>query len=267
MYTKMVSIPSLLLLVLALGVPLVTSAFQATSPKPQQQYTHHTALHMSSSPPSGPATPEEMFASAGWQPIKEELDTLPIFCCANKKGQPLQYNVNDETTMPFFYTDAKDAEAELTKAKAELSKEVADGLGIIPFPMGTAFELMAQNKAAIIPSVDALKAAGAPSNVEPLGQQVPLFCCMDIMQESPKSGKPVLPIFMVHAEAMAAMKEAVSRDGPTAGQAVVEDFEVVSLSLPRAVEILATNGQNAPKFHFLPPKESISYIQTYLEKE
>ena len=46
----------------------------------------------------------------------------------------------------------------------------AKGLDLIPFPLGDAFELMAQNKAIVIPAVEALQAAavsgGIPIRVE-----------------------------------------------------------------------------------------------------
>lgn len=200
-----------------------------------------------------------MFASEGWAEIRKDMDTIPIFCCANEEGKPLQYNVNDEAKMPFFYCDVKAAEEELVKARAEMPKDISQGLGIIPFPMGNAFELMANNRAIIIPSVEALEAAGAPKGVNPLGQQVPMFACMEIMQEAP-NGKPVLPIFLVHDEAKSAMEQAIEADG-----AGTDAFEIVSLSLPRVIDMLATNT-DAPAFHFLPPQESIQYIQTYLDE-
>lgn len=205
-----------------------------------------------------------MFASDGWKSIRKELDSMPIFCCANEKGQPLQYNVNDEVKMPFFYCDIEAVQEELSKAQAEMSAEIAKGLGIIPFPLGNAFELMAQNKAIIIPAVAALEAAGAPEGVNPLGQQVPLFACMDIMQEA-QNGKPVLPIFMVHSEATSAMEEAIQAESGTS-ETEVDAFEIVSLSLPRLVDMLASDA-DAPAFHFLPPRDSIDYIQKYLNDE
>ena len=81
---------------------------------------------------------------------------------------------------------------------------------------------------------------------------------MEIMQESPE-GTPVLPLFMVHSEAKAAVAEAIKADGGDP-----EKFELVSLSLHRAVELLAT-VPDTPAFHFLPPKESIEYIEKYLQ--
>ena len=186
---------------------------------------------------------------------------MPIFCCANEKGQPLQYNVNDEVKMPFFYCDVQAAEDELRKAQKEMKSDIAKGLGIIPFPLGSAFELMARNQAIVIPSLEALTAAGAPHGVDPLGQQVPLFACMDIMQENDE-GAAVLPIFMVHGEAQKAMEEALQADDVSNDAG--EEFQIVSVSLPRAVELLATNADDAPAFRFLPPRSSIDYIQKYL---
>ena len=261
------------------GTPSV-SAFQPvpfiqTTPKTTILFLSESSSNNSNN--ANPTTPEQMFASEGWQPIKAELDSLPIFCVANEQGQPLQYRVNDETTMPFFYCDAGAAQDELTKARAETQEDVAAKLGIIPFPLGQAFELMAQNRAAIIPSAVALEQAGAPAGTNPLGQQVPLFCCMEVMQARPSDGKPVLPIFMDHTQATAAMQEALATDGPnnnnnnnnnsSGGDGTPSEFEIVSLSLPRAVELLATNAEDAPSFHFLPSPASMEYIQTYLEED
>mmetsp|Transcript_45624 Transcript_45624/g.68833 ORF Transcript_45624/g.68833 Transcript_45624/m.68833 type:complete len:244 (+) Transcript_45624:57-788(+) len=200
----------------------------------------------------------ELFSSEGWKPIEEELDTVPIFTCANEKGQPLQYSVdvNDESfPVPFFYTDVGDALEELEKAREET--KMGDKLDIIPFPLGKAFQLWATDKAVLVPSKTAIQQAGAPPGANPLGQQVPLFACMDIMQEG-EDGKPVLPLFFVLEEANIAVKEATEADGGSA-----DDFEVVSLSLPRAVELLAGVAEG-PAFQFIPPQSSIKHIQDYL---
>jgi len=163
-------------------------------------------------------------------------------------------------TVPFFFCDVDDAQAELEKAKSNTDME---GLGLIPFPLGKAFEMWANDKAVIVPGSEAIKQAGAPPGSNPIGQEVPLFACMDIMQEVPpgpdgKGGGPCLPMFMVLEEANAAMEEALSMDGGNA-----DDFEVVSLSLPRAVELLATVPET-PAFNFIPPAKSIQHIEEYL---
>jgi hypothetical protein len=63
---------------------------------------------------------------------------------------------------------------------------------------------------------------------------------------------------MVLEEAQAAMKMALEIDGGDPS-----DFEVVGLSLYRAVEMLATVPET-PSFHFIPPASSIEHIRAYL---
>ena len=156
--------------------------------------------------------------------------------------------------VPFFYCDVEDAKTELDKSKENTG---LDGLDLIPFPLGVAFEMWAKDEAVIVPNKEAILQAGAPPGTNPVGQQVPLFACMDIMQQS-EDGKALLPLFMVLEEANAAVSQAVEMDGGTA-----DEFEVVSLSLQRAVEQLAT-VPNTPAFQFIPPKSSVDYIQKYL---
>jgi len=130
-------------------------------------------------------------------------------------------------------------------------------LDLIPYPLGKAFQMWANDKAVVVPSKSAIMAAGAPPNANPIGQQVPLFACMDIMQEM-EDGTAVLPLFLDLDEANAAMDQALEVDGGSS-----DDFEVVSLSLPRAVELLATVPET-PAFQFMPPMASVKYIQEYL---
>lgn len=150
----------------------------------------------------------------------------------------------------------EDAKGELSKAK-EANKELAADMDLVPFPLGVAFELWSKDQAVIIPSAEAIKQAGAPPGTNPIGQSVPLFACMEIMQETP-DGKGALPLFMDLEDANAAVDEAVKSDGGSA-----EDFEVVSLSLNRAVELLAT-VPDTPGFQFIPPQSSITHIDDYL---
>ena len=111
----------------------------------------------------------------------------------------------------------------------------------------------------IVPNRQALLEAGAPSDVNPVGQQVPLFACMDIAQET-SEGKSVLPLFLERQDAQDAIAEAVPTDGGH-----VDEFEIVSLSLNRAVEILATNPESTA-FHFIPPASSMRFVQDYLSE-
>lgn len=201
-----------------------------------------------------PENVKDLFSSEGWGIIKKELNVLPVFTCANEEGYPLQYDLNGQPA-PFFYCDVEAAKIELAKASA--ATKLGGTLDIVPFPLGDVFEMSTKGKAVIIPSQGAIDAAGAPPGTNPIGQTIPLFACMDIMQEG-EDGVAVLPIFMVLEEAQAAMRMALEIDGGDPS-----DFEVVGLSLNRAVELLAT-VPDTPSFHFIPPASSVEHIRAYL---
>ena len=100
--------------------------------------------------------------------------------------------------------------------------------------------------------------AGAPPNANPMGQQVPLFACMEIAQED-ENGKPVLPLFFELEDANNVVSQAVSLDGGKE-----EEFEVVGLNLPEAVSLLANAKDEQTAFHFVPPTSSLKHIRDYL---
>lgn len=208
---------------------------------------------------------EELFASAGWPAIKKDLDELPVFTVANDKGQPLQYSVGG-SAMPFFFVDLDAAREELLKAKADSNisdMEGMEGIDVIPFPLGDAFMMMETGKAVVVPSQKAIEDAGAPKDVSPVGQQVPLFSCMAITQEG-RDGKPLLPLFFVKQEVQDAIDEALEIDGDDGDNKEAEEFAITVLSLQRAVQLLATVPES-PAFNFLPPQKSIKHIKEYLE--
>ena len=164
--------------------------------------------------------------------------------------------MKDQTyTVPFFYCDVDDAQVELQKATEGTGLE---GIGLIPFPLGKAFQMWAQDEAVIIPSARAIVQAGAPPGSNPIGQQVPLFACMEIMQSDEDGTGAVLPLFMDFEEANAAVSSAVEMDGGD-----VNDFEVVTLSLQKAVQLLAT-VPDTPAFQFVASSKSLRYIEDFL---
>jgi hypothetical protein len=177
-----------------------------------------------------PGSTEDLFASEGWQPIKKNLNQLPIFAVATAEGNPLAYEIETDGktfSVPCFFCDIEEAKKELEDTKKQ--KMYAEGIDLVPFPLGEALELWAKDEAVIRPSNDAILQAGAPPGTNPIGQQVPLFAFMDIMEED-ENGQGVLPLFMVLEDANAALAAAVEADGGN-----VDDFEVVSLSLNRFV--------------------------------
>ena len=159
-----------------------------------------------------------------------------------------------------FFVEVADAQTELEEVKSAMPDLPLD---VIPFPLSEAFQWWCEDKGTIVPTLAAIKAAGAPDGVEPLGQQVPLFACLEMQAES-KEGKPALPLFFVHAEAKEAMEMALAADEDTEENIVEETFKVVSLSLQRAVELLAT-VPSTPAFQFVTPVSSSQYVAGYLK--
>ena len=148
---------------------------------------------------------------------------------------------------------------------AQNNTALGDGVDIIPFPLGQAFQMWASDEAVLVPSKQAVLQAGAPPGTNPIGQQVPLFACMEIAEEG-EDGTARLPVFLALDDANQAVKEAVSADD---GNVSTDEFEVVCLSLSGIVGQLATAEQqpnNTPTvgYHFIPPSTSMKYIQEYL---
>jgi hypothetical protein len=231
----------------------------AFSPQPLESKRIHSSFICQNQIP--PEVEElNLFDTEGWRIIQKDLDQVPVFTCANQDGDPLAYNIRikeNTFTVPFFYCDAEEAQRELdTILREEDQSVLVDTFNVIAFPLGKAFQMWSQDQAVILPSVKALQQAGAPPGCSPIGQQVPLFACMDIMQ-SDDSGA-FLPLFFDCDEAKDAIASAVAVDGGN-----VQDFEVVTLSLPKAVELLST-VPDTPSFQFIPPQTSLQYIQENL---
>ena len=200
---------------------------------------------------------DDLFASEGWGPIQQDLDQVPVFTVATQEGNPLAYTVqmgDNKFNVPCFYCDVEAAKTELEEAKDNGGLE---GLDLIPFPLGKAFQMWAKDEAVIVPGKDAILQAGAPPGTNPIGQQVPMFACMEIAEEQ-EDGSPKLPVFMSLEDANTAVELAVKADGGS-----TDDFEVVCLSLSGIIDQLATVPET-PAFHFIPPSASMKYIQEYL---
>jgi len=221
--------------------------------------TSSLVRHSSKSTALQSSEPNELFDAPGWPAIEKELDQVPVFALANAEGQPIKYSIgksdSEAIEIPLFYTHVEDALAELEKAK---ESNPLPGMDINPYPLGGIFKMWATDAAVIVPNTKAIMQAGAPPNANPMGQNVPLFACMEIAQEDEK-GNPVLPMFLDLEDANDAVTQAVSFDGGKA-----EDFEVVGLNLPEAVNLLANSKDGSTAFNFVPPESSLRHIRDYL---
>ena len=145
------------------------------------------ALQVGAFSPSGDGRPpsrlraedkpkDPIISADGWPRVKALLNRLPVFTVANEQGQPLQYEA-DGKPLALLYADVDAAKSELKSAKEE---HPTLGLDIVPMGLGEAFQLHRTGAAVLIPSQDSMEAAGAPKGASPLGQELPLFACMEM---------------------------------------------------------------------------------------
>ena len=92
----------------------------------------------------------------------------------------------------------------------------------------------------VVPGIAELRAAGAPEGAEPMGQEVPLFACMDMKRDGNQ-----IPLFMSYADGAAAVKEhatsvdvddALAIDAIFSLQSIVE--ELADLEDPASGELV-----------------------------
>lgn len=210
----------------------------------------HPLTRLHATPP--PKSLEHLIATPSmWDPIKNDLNAVPAFACANDQGQPLQYNVGSGP-LAFFFLDIKAAKEELEKARQDTK---LDGLNLIPFPLGEVFEMGAKQMALIVPSQKSIEDAGAPPLMNPLGQQVPLFGCMDMTQNRP-DGSSMVPLFLSMEEAKEAMDMALQ----TVPDAEKSQFDISVIPLAGAVQMQATRSDRS--FTYVPPTSSIDYLRS-----
>lgn len=187
----------------------------------------------------------------GWANLQAVLDKLPVFSVANSEGQPLQYQVGQKS-LALFYADVEAAKAQLTAAQDQ-NPELMKGCDLVPVGLGNAFKLSCDGKAMIVPGLAELRAAGAPEDAQPLGQELPLFACMEMSREGDEAALqegPVVPLFMSHADCAAAVAEATD-----------VSVDISGLSLASVVEQLSGSSG---AFSFVAPSASLQHVHSYV---
>lgn len=238
-------------IVLFINLVSLTNGF---APIRNQRITTKTTL-FSQQQQQPPNSLEDLISTPElWDPLKQSLNAVPTFACTNELGQPLQYNIGSKA-LGFFYTDIHAAQSELVKAQQE-SNLSGTNLKITPFPLGDIFEMGIQQKAVLIPSQESMEAAGAPVGINPVGQQVPLFGCMQMVQTL-EDGTMNVPLFLSRFEAEEAMGMA------TANMAEGDKsmFQVDVVPLAGAIQMQA-NSRGERSFTFVSPTSSMQYLQS-----
>ena len=175
-----------------------------------------------------------------------------MFTVANEEGKPLQYEV-DGKPMAIFYADVAAAKKQFDAASANHPE-----CDIVPVGLGAAYALSCSGKASLVPGMTELTAAGMPEGLPALGQELPLFACMEMTKEL-EDGATVIPLFMSFDDCEAAVKEARKAfDRP--------ELQMTALSLPSVVEHLSSIADGTQAFDFMPPAKSTDHISRYVGK-
>ena len=244
--------------------------------------------------------PAGFFEATGWKPLAAELDKLPVWTCANEDGQPLQYEREDGTPLAMIFAELGDAQKELANAQRMFPE--LPNIDLIPMGLGNAYQLSDQHKAMLIPGTEALNQAKGPDGMSwPDPTNVPLFGCLEISQTQ-ADGSPALPLFLSAKDAeqvraspvlhVVRVRACVGRspawtcrhphqrtrhtcplahlwvprrqavEKATAAMGDDVELEMICMPLQRAIELLVT-VPGTPAFRFIPPKESMQYIQAY----
>ena len=195
--------------------------------------------------------------SAGWATLQSELDELPVFVCANRKGEPLQYE-RDGQPFVLFFAGLGPAQAELARASAmfpELELE------LLPVGLGEAYRRTQQGQAILVPSERETQVAQEPGGPAWAADALPLFGCLK-MRKPREDGTDSMPLFMSSADAQAALGAAQAALGAAEGR---EELSIVCIPLSRAVELSMTPEESDVAFQFVPPTESVEFLQAYLQ--
>ena len=203
--------------------------------------------------PSAPRAHVCMEAAASAE-LENPLDNFMVFAVANEEKKPLSYTVNGKS-QAIFYADVKVAMSELETAKAQHPDLDCD---VVPIGLGTAHKMSNEGTATLVPGMRELTAAGMPAEFSPVGQELPLFACMEMKKET-EDGSTVLPLFMSFDDCEAAVLEArkVNND---------PGLEIVGLSVESVVDHLSSAADGTPPFDFVAPSSSTEHLSSYIGK-
>ena len=185
------------------------------------------------------------------------LNKLPVFAIANSEKKPLTFKLSlGDQMAAIFYADVESAKAQLATTK----KSSPDlGCDLITVGLGTAFRLASAGKAIIVPDAAELTAAGAPAGIQPMGIELPLFGCMKMVGAVEGGGeRPVLPLYMSHAECAAAVAEAQA-----ACPAGTPPLEITTVGLESLYAQLTDPGFDKT-FKLVAPAASLQHCESYL---
>ena len=174
------------------------------------------------------------------------LNELPVFTVADKERRPLQFKVSGRTIAVFF--------ADVAAAEAQRSSVLSryPDCDLLAVGLGSAYQLSCDHKAVVVPDLVELRAAGAPADAKPLGQELPLFMCPKLTRVD--GGASATPLFMSHADCV---RSAAEVGGAAGGAEALGTIRPIALQ--SVVEQLSNPESEA--YSFVAPAAAVPHVQ------
>ena len=193
-----------------------------------------------------------------WSEVQAELDKVPVFTIVNAGQEPCGLPV------PRFFIDPADAEAALARdlsaarglrgAEAALVADVLSGVRVQPVGLGSAFNLVREEKALFIPQASDLSAAEKMEGGEQIEGGLPLIGCYQMRMPS-KDGKPMTPLFLGLAEAKTARARAAEALGMP-----IDELPLVIVTLQKMADLMMDGQLRDPRaMAFVPTRRAVDY--------
>jgi len=193
--------------------------------------------------------------SETWEPIKYQLDSIPMFYCGVEDVQP--------TTLPFqCFLDVDEAMAELKSLRG--GKGFGGGekddatLDLLPMMLGDAFENAAVGYSTIKGSLKDRHLALSRVDVKSEDDFVPVFG-VKMLVKSEKDGSVITGLtdrlYFDGEQAQQVLKKIVDEQGSEE-----LEYEMFVVSLVKAIEYMILDKESDFKFEFVPPESSLNYL-------
>lgn len=201
-----------------------------------------------------------------WPEVQAELDKVPVFTLVNAGQEPCGLPV------PRFFIDPADAEAALARdlsaarglkgAEAALAADVLSGVRVQPVGLGSAFNLVRQEKALFVPQASDLSAAEGMEGGEQVEGGLPLIGCYQMRVPS-KEGKPMTPLFLGLAEAKTARARAAE-----ALAMPIDELPLVIVTLQKMADLMMDGQLRDPRaMAFVPTRRAVDYCNRARARE
>jgi len=196
-----------------------------------------------------------------WEPIKYQLDRVPVFYCGVENVQP---------PLPIrYFMTIEEAKSELDSLLGGVG-ETTTKTDILPIMLGDAFENMLMGHAVFNTSLKdqwvQVALSGRDEEEEEEGNTSPpvsVFGVQMLVKSEEDDDRFITTLadtlYFDETEAQGALTGIVDEQG---GNSEDLKFELFSVSLDKAVEYMILNNKSDFKFEFIPRKLSLEYLES-----